>query len=150
MEKVTKVCLQITMAELFISLFPHAKLACYRLNEKTVPQIGYLYAFLNEKEAINWIHKVIETEEFNPVVEQIKSHGAKLRLLQGDTTRIVCKFSAAIRHITSNQLMNPELANAFWNIGTGSVNKQLTLLPDPSGSVLIPDFTPRFVSTELN
>ena len=146
MEKVTKVCLQITMAELFLSLFPHAKGACYRLNEKTVSQIGYLYAFLKDEDAIKWIHDTLKTDDFGSVIQQIKTHGAKLCLLQGETTRIACKFAAAVRHIPPTQLKVPELANAFWTPGTGELHKQLVVLSDPVGSVLVPDFTPRIVS----
>jgi hypothetical protein len=146
MEKVIKVCLQLSAAEIFLSLFPHSKGTCYRMNEKSVPQVGFLYGFLNGEDAVKWIRDSIKGDVFGPVIQQIKAHGARLCLLQGDSTRVACKFSAAVRHIQPAQLTIPDYASTFWASGTGEISKQLIVLPDPDGSVLVPDFTPRLVS----
>jgi len=42
MEKVTKVCLQLIVSEVFLSLFPHTKGICYRLSQLPPPKGGGL------------------------------------------------------------------------------------------------------------
>jgi len=105
-----------------------------------------MYAFLNDDDAVKWITSSINGTIFGPVIQQIKSHNARLCILQGDSTRIACNFSSTIRHIKQQQLKQEQFVTAFWSSGTSELHKQLIIFPDPEGSVLIPDFIPRTVS----
>jgi hypothetical protein len=155
MDTVYKICvgkvkpLKLPKKSCFSSILGHSFEANYSLYKKTTPKTGLLYAFSDEENAMKWLEGFVKTDEFKENIERLKKNKWDIFILSGQTSRIACKFHPTIRHLPTSQLIKDEMVSEFWKSDHTKLSKQLSLLPEPKGSVLVPDFTPTKVSSTI-
>jgi len=153
MDTVYKICIgkkpKFPKKRRFSSIFDHPLKANYSLNKITKAKFGFLYAFLDEKNALDWLNNFIKTDEFKENIDRLKKKKMDIFILSGETSRIACKFHLTIRHLPTSQLAQNEMVSEFWKSDHTKLSKELSLLPEPEGSVLVPDFMPEKVSGKI-
>lgn len=124
------------------SLYGHDSSLVYEKGKRSIPKIGYLYAFLDQGSMLDWILEFIGQANFKPILLRAMEFGYNLCLMRGRTSRIVSRYHSSIRNLAPVQLRNPDMLNEFWRTDKTDLSKVIDIFPEPKGSILIVDFIP--------
>ena len=143
MKTVFKLCLCYDLLPgFFHSIFVHNYMGRFQEEKTFSPEIGYLYAFSNLSSLFAWKEQFMKSEDLKIALSYLRGDEFKMCVIKGTTNRIVSQFHASIRHLAPNQLEDENKVKEFWNSNHSKLSRELLLVPESIGSILISDFTP--------